>query len=237
MDANNISAVALKLPTFWAERSAVWFLQAEAQFATRNITADDTKYYYVVAALDQDIATRVLDLLEHPPAENKYAALKARLLETFTLTESQRAAALLNIQGLGDDKPSLLMDRMLALLGDHKPCFLFKELFLKQLPPDMRSHLVHLNLGDYRELAQAADRLWISRSPDPALNAVAAHPTPAPRKSQFHVRQASRKSKQVVKEDDVSEICYYHQRFGAAAKQCRPPCNFSRQGNGPAGRH
>ena len=66
-------AVALKLPTFWTAQPDVWFAQAEAQFNLRGITADDTKYYYVVAALDQDTATRVLDLISQPPDDNKYS--------------------------------------------------------------------------------------------------------------------------------------------------------------------
>ena len=48
------NAVSLKLPTFWASQPQVWFEQAEAQFHIRQITADDTKYYYVISALDQD---------------------------------------------------------------------------------------------------------------------------------------------------------------------------------------
>ena len=56
-------AVALKLPTSWTAQPDVWFAQAEAQFNLRGITADDTKYYYVLVALDQNTATRVLDLI------------------------------------------------------------------------------------------------------------------------------------------------------------------------------
>ena len=48
------NAVAIKLPTFWAQQPKVWFLQAEAQFHIRKITDDTTKYYHVVAALDQE---------------------------------------------------------------------------------------------------------------------------------------------------------------------------------------
>ena len=45
-----------------------------------GITAEDTKYLFVIAALDQDTATRLLDLILNPPAEDKYQALKMRLL-------------------------------------------------------------------------------------------------------------------------------------------------------------
>ena len=79
--------------------------QSEAQFVLRNITADDTKYYYVVAALDQDSAQRVIDFLENPPEANKYTAFKRRLLGAYDLSESERAARLLNMPPLGDRNP------------------------------------------------------------------------------------------------------------------------------------
>ena len=48
------SAVTVKLPTFWPAQPTIWFAQAEAQFALRDITSDSTKYYHVLAALDQN---------------------------------------------------------------------------------------------------------------------------------------------------------------------------------------
>ena len=80
-------AVSLKLPEFWTSHPRVWFQQTEAQFALRQVTADNTKYFYVVAALDQDSAQRVIDLLEDPPRDHKYRALKKRLLDTFDLSD------------------------------------------------------------------------------------------------------------------------------------------------------
>ena len=77
------NAVAIKLPTFWAQQPEVWFLQAEAQFHIRKIKDDTAKYYHVVAALDQETSGRVLDTLSAPPANNKYTNLKQRLLTTF----------------------------------------------------------------------------------------------------------------------------------------------------------
>ena len=128
------NAVPLKLPTFWTSQPQVWFQQAEAQFTIRNITADQTKYAYIVAALDQDTAGRLLDLLRAPPTEGKYAAIKARLTKTFGLTHRVRANRLLQMGDLGDRRPSTLMDEMLSLLDGHSPCLLFEQLFLNRMP-------------------------------------------------------------------------------------------------------
>lgn len=115
----------------------VWFTQAEAQFELRKTTADETKYYHILAALDQSTVTRLLDLISAPPHDNKYLALKACLVDTFGLSKRERAARLLHTRPLGDSKPSVLMDEMLALLGDHPPCMLFEQLFLERLSEDI----------------------------------------------------------------------------------------------------
>ena len=82
--------VAIKLPTFWAQQPEVWFLQAEAQFHIHKITDDTTKYYYVVAALDQETSGRVRDTLSAQPADNKYTDLKQRLLTTFGFSKREQ---------------------------------------------------------------------------------------------------------------------------------------------------
>ena len=51
----------IKLPTFWPGQAAIWFVQV--QFALKGIQDDDTRYNYVVAALDQATAERIVDLL------------------------------------------------------------------------------------------------------------------------------------------------------------------------------
>ena len=114
------NGIAVKLPDFWTTNPEIWFRQAKAQFALRHVVSEETKYYYVLAALDQNTAQRLLDLLSNPPAANKYTAIKQRLLSTFALSETDRAAKLLNMPPLGDREPSTLMDEMLVLLGDRR---------------------------------------------------------------------------------------------------------------------
>jgi cleavage and polyadenylation specificity factor subunit 1 len=224
------SAVSLKLPTFWASQPRAWFVQAEAQFTIRGITQDSTKYAYLVSSLDQQTAERILDVLEAPPTSEKYETLKDRLLSTFSLSEQERASRLLNMSGQGDRRPSDLMDEMLALLGTHRPCFLFVELFRQQLPTDIRLALATTAAStDLRALAQEADKLWASRSQPVALATQAAQP------SIMAARHSNAPKARLPKQQEsTSEVCFYHKKFGAEARRCRPPCKF--QGNDQAGR-
>ena len=219
----------MKLPTFWTVQPEVWFVQAEAQFRLRRIETDETRYYYVVAALDQDTATRVLDLVNNPPVSDKYEALKIRLLDTFGLSRRQRASRLLHFRPLGDSKPSALMDEMLALVADHTPCLLFEQLFLERLPEDIRIQLVDTKFDDLRHLARRADALWSSR--DMELSFVN-----ATSQQRSKPRPANYKPARIDNARSRGGLCYYHFTFGEDARQCRQPCSWSQSGKDQVGR-
>ena len=75
-DAVPVAAnVSMKLPTFWPDATEVWFAQADAQFAIRNLTVSKTKFYHTVAVLPQKVASQNLDLISAPPAGDPYGVL------------------------------------------------------------------------------------------------------------------------------------------------------------------
>ena len=157
------AAVAIKLPPFWPSQPSIWFAQAEAQFALRGITSDSTKYYHVLAALDQDTAVRLSDVIQRPPESDKYESFKRRLIQVFDLQESERAERLLTLAstGLGDRSPSQLMEEILQLLGTRPFCFLCKQLFLRQLPTVVRTQLAEVDFSqDPRAIANQATVFW-----------------------------------------------------------------------------
>ena len=61
-----INAVSLKLPDFWTDKPEVWFARVEAQFGTKNINQDQTKFVYVVSSLDNTTAGVVQAILTDP---------------------------------------------------------------------------------------------------------------------------------------------------------------------------
>lgn len=74
---------------------------------------DGTRYHYVVSALDQETAGRVVLYLDNPPAVGKYAGLKELLLGIYGPSCMERAARVLNMGRLGNRKPLALMSEML----------------------------------------------------------------------------------------------------------------------------
>ncbi|GFN76526.1 transposon ty3-g Gag-Pol polyprotein [Plakobranchus ocellatus] len=132
LPGGHINAVSIKLPEFWTTSPEVWFARVEAQFGTKNITQDQTRYDYVVSALDVRTAEEVQDVLVNPPDADRYATLKNTLIKAFGKSQAQRDSELLNLNGLGDKKPAGLL-RKINALNDDPPNF--KEGVVPFQPP------------------------------------------------------------------------------------------------------
>ncbi|KAM9310038.1 uncharacterized protein KZ484_025989 [Pholidichthys leucotaenia] len=224
--SSNACAVAVKLPDFWQHILRSWFHHTEAQFALRGITADDTKFYRVVAALDARTAQQVASLLDQPPAHDRYVALKAAQTRCYTLSDCERAERLLRRSKLGDGSAVDLMEKMFALMGTDDGHFLFAHLFLRNLPTEARVVLANsllLAVRDYRALAQEADRIILTTRAL-TVNAAASEPSETTRGGEEPPTAAGAKERQ------RDTLCFYHCRFGGNARRCAPPCQFKRSG-------
>ena len=219
-DAPTSAAVSLKLPIFWTAQPLVWFAQVEAQFAIKNISADATKYYYIVSALDASTAGRLVDLLSNPPAANKYQTIKDRLTDTFALSRQERAKRILAMAAgtLGDRKPSEVMDSILNLLGADGMNMIAEQIFLDLMPDDIRPQLHSADFNQPRQVAKTADCLLLNRERSSGTSLIQ------------KVAYIPGKKQASISPTDSSEstMCYYHARFGANAKKCRSPCSFSK---------
>jgi hypothetical protein len=65
---NIVNAISLKLPEFNPSRVEYGFLEAESEFRIKNITADLTKFSYVVSSMKGDVFQRGDQLCQGPAA-------------------------------------------------------------------------------------------------------------------------------------------------------------------------
>ena len=217
LSTTKIEAVAVKLPEFWTDDPEIWFLRAEAQFRSKSVIIDQTKFDYIITALDNRAAAEVKAVLLNPPEQGKYNALKTALLNAFGKSQLQKDAELINISGLGDKKPSAFLRYLESLNNDANT--LRRAFFLAQLPSQVRAILAAQEFPNLQELALAADRIIEANELLP-INSVSAL---SPR----HPKNLQPKHKPKPNPSTHHIICYYHKKFGTNARTCRPGCPFA----------
>ena len=158
----SIGAVSRKIPPFWPADPQIWFAQVEAQFSTRGISSERTKFDHVVASLAPKYIQEVSDLVLSPPSATPYATLKAQLIQRTAASEQKRLQQLFHSEDLGDRKPTQLLHQMQQLMGDKVSTTdnsFLRELFLQRLPANVRMVLASTETNELQDLAQLADKV------------------------------------------------------------------------------
>lgn len=251
----SVAAVSIKLPPFWPTDPTVWFLQVEAQFNTRGITNQKTRFDYVISSLSPEIACEVRDLLLRPPPDSPYDVLKTELIKRTAASEQRKLQQLISGEELGDRKPTQLLRRMQQLLGDHlgdtpeQNAFL-KELFLQRLPANVRMVLASADgTTDLGKLAHMADKIVevanpptiaavsndtevqqlkaeVTRLADLVATLTQPHPRRGRSRSRSHRTRSPAPRDAQQQPQDSQTVCWYHTKFGEAARKCQEPCNW-----------
>lgn len=243
-----VDRVAVKPPPFWKAEPNIWFVQLESQFQLAQVTADETKYNYVVSAVDAEILAQVSELITSPPPTNKYGTLKAKLTSIYSDSHERRLRRLLSGLELGDKKPTQLLNEMQRLGGAAVTTDLLKTLWLQRLPTFIQSVLA-TSSDDLKNLAAMADK--IAEIEQPRSFAVAAdtsrdhelvetirqlaldvaelklanqHRCRQPNTHRRNFRPRSRTPARPV--SPSTKMCWYHRRFKEDARKCLTPCNF-----------
>lgn len=147
------------MPPFWKENPALWFAQVEAAFAIHRITGDESKFRYVVLHADQSVLPFVADLITAPPAQDKYLKLKERICTVLGKTSATKIRRLLGSHEMGDEKPSIFLQRLRNLAVGQVTDEILKSIFMEQLPENMRSILAISEVQDLTKLAAQADKI------------------------------------------------------------------------------
>lgn len=242
-----VSRVSIKLPPFWKPNVKLWFLQIESQFATCSIVTEETKFHYVMGAIESDVLSRVSDFLLDLPRDNKYSNFKEKLIAEFSDSEVRKAKRLLKELELGDRKPSSLLREMRELAGSDISDQFLRNMFLQNLPETIRSILI-CSKDSLDSLAQMADKILDASPPNPDIYSVTssgnkmeilerqiAELTHAVKNLTTHntgrdtARNGGRsRSRSHSRTRNLRKFpqCWYHYRYGVNAKRCDKPCDF-----------
>lgn len=257
-----VAAVTMKLPAFFGASSgvppALWFAQAESQFALRGITNQMTRYHHVVSALDTSTLQEVADLLARPPAQQPYDTLKKTILERLSTSREQRLHELLYAATIGDRLPSAFLRHLRTLAPDDVTESLLRSIWSSRLPQQIRVAIAGRDHEPLETVAKLADDVTqVLRSPATSVCATTANlPSPGSNqdlrdqvaaltdavsalRSNFRQdnsrhrssRSPERSSSPSRRKTSPSRrgYCFYHERFGSSARNCTKPCSY--QGN------
>ncbi|XP_073959770.1 uncharacterized protein [Choristoneura fumiferana] len=185
-DQASLFRVGVRVPPFWPDRPALWFAQIEGQFILSGITADLTKFYYVTSHLDHKFAAEVEDVITNPPAENKYATLKAELIGRLSASQEQRDKQLLAHEELGDRKPTQFLRHLLHLAGPNKlPDAFIRTVWTSRLPFNLQAIVASHPDMPLLKLAELADKIQEYASPGPHIAETSPMPGPSTALSRY----------------------------------------------------
>ena len=260
---DSVDVVGLKLGTFWTDRPAVWFQQAEAQFAIKKISVETTMFHHVLVALDNRTSGEVEHVITDPHPDKPYTTLKEALMEAYERTPAQKDREFMGIRSLGDLTPSAMLRKMRRLRPkEEHTSTIFRWSFLRVLPADVANILVVMEDEPLDVLAKKADKILDQKADAPG-SVAAISPSPTSPSNQLlsigeldavrrmirsqetrgsDLRGANSDSRRPGGGDNGQFICKNHARWGTKSFSCKPGCLLSdlplqkRSGNGNAGR-
>jgi hypothetical protein len=124
----------------------------------KGVTDNIERYYQVVAALTEELADMVDNVVDEEPTQESYARIKAALVATNTLTPCQMVDKLMAMEPLGGLKATELLIAMQKLRPPTDNQF-FAWAFLQRLPREVRVLLAQDDHADMRKLAEKVDVL------------------------------------------------------------------------------
>lgn len=246
----------VKMQAFYESEPELWFIVVESQFAARKITNEKSRYSHVVANLNCTTASQVKDLLKTPFAEGHYDKLKDQLIAIYAETASEKFRKLISNADIGDKKPSQFLHYMKSLASHGITDDFIKKLWIQRLAPTSRA-VLSASKDNLDDMAKMADSMWevsdrfnvnaIKVEKDPletkfdklaaALEKISQRINSIDKKEHVSRRDSTphhyrSRSKSTQSRDSVPEahgVCWFHRKFGSAAKQCREPCEFKPQ--------
>jgi hypothetical protein len=236
--ASNIENV--KLHPFDVNDPNIWIYQAESIFRRKNIINPLDRYDIILAHLPTNIISSLKDIITtvNKDSTDAYQRLKTRLLTSYGKTDWELASDLFDHPGLGDSKPSHLMNSLMSMLPPGEQTgVLFLTLFFRRLPVYIRHQLAALPTRDPQQLAAHADLIWTANGcASAAINQLTNNTaTTVPTTTPYNrCRSPSpRRSPSTHRSPSPRRWCFFQRKFGHQAQRCQAPAPTTQKTNSP----
>lgn len=249
------------IPKFNERNPHLWFAQVERSFALCEITTDSHKFDLVSVRLEDDVLLSVEDIITSPPDNDKYSALKERLISKFAESPESKLRRLIQGGETNGMKPTSVLAHMKRLAPGKGNEAIIRTLFLGQMPETMRPFLTAWEEEDLEKLAKIADKMFEANNNNVNSVSAASYHMTAPvaidaissrmsfsdmcqairelsdkvDKIQYEIgknkpqnqrhRSKSRSRSRGTPNSDSQDLCYFHRKFGDAARNCKPECS------------
>ncbi|XP_043604656.1 uncharacterized protein LOC122577424 [Bombus pyrosoma] len=235
---------------------AAWFTLLEMQFEDLDLTDDKRKFLTLARCLGGQYLSQIADVNRRTPEAERYEKLKGEIIRELADTADSRSRKLLISEEIGDRKPSQFYQHLRRLANPSLPDDFLLTLWRERLPDYLDSPLDAADGTDIEKLMRLADRTYerhVLKSRKVAV--IEKERTSDRRRSDSPETSDDRFSRLEAQIEALrldcrrhqgpntrghrprpgeiprdSGLCYYHAKFRAHAKKCRPPCTWN-QGN------
>lgn len=239
----------VELPSFWAEKPALWFAQVEAVFGLKRVTSDSDMYDHIVSELSNDVISLVEDIILNPPDIEtlyRYDYLKQEVIERMCIKQ-------LNSEEIGSMTPSEFLEHLQTKAYSSVSEETVKEIWVRRLPSHVKEVIKGTDCNNLELLTKIADKVFAVHLVEKPSNRSSIE---LEKKIDKLLEQMENLYKQVIdiqltikekvgvcqnckskmpevnlKSNDhkVSQMCWYHDKFGYRAVKCISPCRYKEQ--------
>ncbi|XP_051162404.1 uncharacterized protein LOC127282272 [Leptopilina boulardi] len=147
------------LPAFLFADPELWFSLVEQRFRGLQLTNESDRYTCVANALDPKVALEVRDVIVSTPPNNPYTILKAQILMRLSASQEEKTRRLLELEEMGDRKPSQFLRHLQTLAGTTVPDAMLRTLWMHRLPNSAQAILAAQQELPLEKIAELADSI------------------------------------------------------------------------------
>lgn len=151
----------IKLPRFMENEPQFWFDIVDMKFNIARIYNPVVRFQIAFSALSPKAALLAQDLIHLPWTNVSYSRLKHRVTTCIFALQESRARQLFVNETMGDDKPSVFLERLKTLAGANISKSVLRAVWTSLLEPAAIRVHVEVNYDSpLRKAAEIGDRMY-----------------------------------------------------------------------------